>query len=251
MTTYGDDLAKSMWSNLWNLADASAMLYDEKQLAKSSEKVKDKSLYTRKSRTKLKKPATRGTKLLLQWPSSTAFFKNAADSKAKALNTRRSCKRRAVQEKETPKWLFQVMEKLKGEAYEPRLIFERTLTKTDVDPGQSRLSMPFNLLIRNDFLTQVELRIIEKDIKNDNKTGVGAILVDQMCKKYGVMLKRWEMKKETGRGSWNYSLICGWNDVVKANGLEEGDYINVWSFRWRGVLSFALVPALSPDNGTK
>ncbi|VVA90135.1 unnamed protein product [Arabis nemorensis] len=110
--------------------------------------------------------------------------------------------------------------------------------------------MPFNHLIRNDFLTPVESQIIEEDIKNDNKTGVGAILVDQMSKKYGVMLKRWEMKKETGRGSWNYSLTCGWNDVVKANGLKANDYVSVWSFRCRGVLCFALVPAMEQSSSS-
>ncbi|KFK34791.1 hypothetical protein AALP_AA5G193700 [Arabis alpina] len=176
-------------------------------------------------------------------------------------NARRSRKRRAVKQrsngkskkakvvhftwkgKETPKWLVQLMETMKGA--DLKLIFERTLYKTDVNPGESRLSMPSNHLIRSDFLTPVETRIIEEDIDNDNKTGVGAVLVDHMSRKYGVMLKRWEMKKDTGRGSWNYSLTCGWNDVVKANGLQENDYVSVWSFRWRGVLSFALVPSLT------
>ncbi|VVB06748.1 unnamed protein product [Arabis nemorensis] len=145
--------------------------------------------------------------------------------------------------KETPKWLVQLMENMNGT--DLKLIFERDLYQTDVNPGESRLSMPFNHLIHSDFLTPVESRIIEEDINNDNKTGVGAILVDQMCKKYGVMFKRWEMKKDTGRGSWNYSLTCGWNDVVKANGLKENDYVSVWSFRWRQVLCFALVPKSS------
>ncbi|CAN7089108.1 unnamed protein product [Brassica rapa subsp. narinosa] len=34
-------------------------------------------------------------------------------------------------------------------------------------------------------------------------------------------------------GSWNYALVCGWNDVVKANGLKDGDNISLWSFRNR------------------
>ncbi|KAL9292653.1 putative transcription factor B3-Domain family [Arabidopsis thaliana] len=141
--------------------------------------------------------------------------------------------------RETPEWLVNVMRDMK-EAKDAKLIFEKTLFVTDVNPTQNRLSMPSNNLFRNDFLTSVESRIIDKDIKNDKKIGVGAILVDQQCKKWGVMLKRWEMKKESGQGSWNYNLICGWNDIVEANGLKEGDNISLWSFRSCGILCFAM-----------
>ncbi|CAA7033240.1 unnamed protein product [Microthlaspi erraticum] len=108
-----------------------------------------------------------------------------------------------------------------------KLIFQRKLFKTDVTPGESRLSMPFNELICKDFLTPSELRNV----------------------KYGVMLKRWEMKKDSGNGSWNYALTCGWNDVVTANGLKQNDNISIWCFRWGGLLCFALVtpPPSSPS----
>lgn len=116
-----------------------------------------------------------------------------------------------------------------------KLIFERTLFKTDVNPVESRLSMPYNHLLRIDFLSHPEWRSIKEDI---NKTGVGAILFDQRNVKWGVILKRWE---SSGNGSWHYALTCGWNDIVKANGLKDGDHISIWSFRWLGVLCFALV----------
>ncbi|CAA7033269.1 unnamed protein product [Microthlaspi erraticum] len=118
-----------------------------------------------------------------------------------------------------------------------------------VTPGESRLSMPFNELICKDFLTPSELRVIREDIDNVNKRGVGAILVDEQNVKYGVMLKRWEMKKDSGNGSWNYALTCGWNDVVTANGLKQNDNISIWCFRWGGLLCFALVtpPPSSPS----
>ncbi|KAG7583293.1 B3 DNA binding domain [Arabidopsis suecica] len=141
--------------------------------------------------------------------------------------------------RETPEWLVKVMSDMK-EAKDAKLIFEKTLFVTDVNPTQNRLSMPFNNLLRNNFLTSVESRIIDKDINNDKKIGVGAILVDQRSEKWGVMLKRWEMKKESGKGSWNYNLICGWNDVVEANGLKDGDNISLWSFRCCGILCFAM-----------
>ncbi|VYS67750.1 unnamed protein product [Arabidopsis thaliana] len=141
--------------------------------------------------------------------------------------------------RETPEWLVKVMTNMK-EAKDAKLIFEKTLFVTDVNPTKNRLSMPFNNLLRNDFLTSVESIIINEDINNNKKIGVGAILVDQRCKKWGVMLKRWEMKKESGKGSWSYNLICGWNDIVEANRLKEGDNITLWSFRCCGILCFAM-----------
>ncbi|KAG7583317.1 B3 DNA binding domain [Arabidopsis suecica] len=179
---------------------------------------------------------------------------NSPCSLSLCLTENTSRKRRAVKERkrtggfkkakvspfpETPEWLVKVMSDMK-EAKDAKLIFEKTLFVTDVNPTQNRLSMPFNNLLRNDFLTSVESRIIDKDINNDKKIGVGAILVDQRCEKWGVMLKRWEMKKESGKGSWNYNLICGWNDIVEANGLKDGDNISLWSFRCCGVLCFAM-----------
>ncbi|KAL1194247.1 putative B3 domain-containing protein [Cardamine amara subsp. amara] len=197
-------------------------------------------------------------------PSSSTLLLDYTMTQSKMTETslclmeKPSRKRRAVQERkrtsgfkkpklapflhtarETPEWLVQVMRDMKG-AENAKLIFEKTLFTTDVNPTQNRLSMPFNSLLRSDFLTPVESRIINEDINNNKKIGVGAILVDQRCEKWGVMLKRWEMKKERGKGSWNYNLICGWNDIVKANGLKDGDDIRLWSFRCCGLLCFAM-----------
>ncbi|VVA99370.1 unnamed protein product [Arabis nemorensis] len=183
---------------------------------------------------------------------------NSQWSQSPCVTEKKRRKRRAVQERmpsdrckkakveafswigrETPEWLTQLMRDINGA--DLSLIFERSLYKTDLNPKESRLSMPFNELIKKDFLTPVESSIIEEDINNDKKMGVGGILFDQEKVKWGVMLKRWEMKKISGNGSWNYALTCGWNDIVKANRLKLNDRISIWSFRWGGLLCFALV----------
>ncbi|EFH39349.1 hypothetical protein ARALYDRAFT_497170 [Arabidopsis lyrata subsp. lyrata] len=162
---------------------------------------------------------------------------NSQSSMSLCLTENTSRKRRAVEQRkrtggvkkakvapssgtarETPEWLVKVMRDMK-EVKDAKLIFEKTLFVTDVNPTQNRLSMPFNNLIRNDFLTSVESIIINEDINNNKKIGVGVILVDQR---------------------WNYNLICGWIDVVDANGLKDGDNISLWSFRCCGVLCFAM-----------
>ncbi|KAL9281320.1 putative B3 domain-containing protein [Arabidopsis thaliana] len=183
-----------------------------------------------------------------------------SSSSSSCVTENKSRKRRAVQQRksgklkkarvvslprmsiETPEWVFQVMRYMNADAETPRLIFERTLFNSDVKSGLSRLLIPFQQLIRNDFLTPAECRAIQKDEDNedDENIGVGTILVNQRSKMWGLRFKIWAMEKDSGHGTLNYILNWGWNDVVKGNGLKAGDNISLWTFRCRGVLCFAL-----------
>ncbi|EOA18465.1 hypothetical protein CARUB_v10007011mg [Capsella rubella] len=187
-------------------------------------------------------------------------YQSSSPSSCVTENTSR--KRRAVQERksgkfkkakvafsprrmdtEAPDWIFQVMRRMKADDERPMLIFQRGLTASDVTSGQSRLLIPFQQLIRNDFLTPGESQAMEKDENNeieDENIGVGTILVNQRCEKWGLRFKIWAMEKDTGHGTLNYALNWGWNDVVKGNHLKAKDKISLWTFRWRGVLCFAL-----------
>ncbi|CAH8388154.1 unnamed protein product [Eruca vesicaria subsp. sativa] len=277
MMYYGN--LTEMWWNFSLLVDNAVLLYEQQRKKKTvSWKHEDEQriffYFPRRPRSSsVKKPlrnlkeTTSSSPLfdLNKIPSEMTTTKNPQNLSSLSSSSSSSCvtennntsrKRRAVQEgnpsfkkakkvsplfsswegKDTPDWMIQLMRSMRGSS-DPMLIFEKTLFETDVKPSQSRLSIPFHKLIRKDFLTPVETRIMEEDINNNEKMGVGAVLVDQGTRKWGVFLKRWEMN-----GSWNYALVCGWNDVVKANGLKGGDIISLWSFRCRGVLCFALVP---------
>ncbi|CAH8261803.1 unnamed protein product [Arabidopsis lyrata] len=137
---------------------------------------------------------------------------NSQSSMSLCLTENTSRKRRAVEQRkrtggvkkakvapssgtarETPEWLVKVMRDMK-EVKDAKLIFEKTLFVTDVNPTQNRLSMPFNNLIRNDFLTSVESIIINEDINNNKKIGVGVILVDQRSEKWGVRKRKLELQ---------------------------------------------------------
>nr|XP_018461408.1 PREDICTED: B3 domain-containing protein At3g25182-like [Raphanus sativus] len=279
MNMYYDDLTET-WSNFSLLVDIAALLHEQERKQTSRKEEEDEQrmkrifdLFQRKPRSSVKKPLLQNpnsastshlfdlnkipsdTNTLVKNPQNPSFLSSSSSSCLTENNTSHR-KRRAAQEggkrsfkkakvsplftwegkDTTPDWMLQLMRSTKG-AQDPMLIFEKTLFETDVKPSQSRLSIPFHKLIRNDFLTPAESRIIEEDISKREKMGLGAVLVDQGTEKWGVFLKRWEMN-----GSWNYALVCGWNDVVKANGLKDGDSISLWSFRCRGVLCFALVP---------
>ncbi|CAH8360598.1 unnamed protein product [Eruca vesicaria subsp. sativa] len=258
---YYSDLTET-WSNFSLLVDKAVLLYqqeDEQRIFDHFPR-RPRSSSFKKPLQNLNGASTSPLFDLNKIPSEKTNPQNpsslSSSSSSCLTENNTSRKRRAVQEpmrsfkkpkvsplftyegKDTPYWVVQLMRSTKG-AQDPILIFEKTLFETDVKPSQSRLSIPFHKLIRHDFLTPVESRIIEEDINNNEKMGVGAVLVDQGTKKWGVFLKRWEMN-----GSWNYALVCGWNDVVKANGMKGGDSISLWSFRCRGVLCFALVPLL-------
>ncbi|CAI0440220.1 unnamed protein product [Linum tenue] len=71
-------------------------------------------------------------------------------------------------------------------------------------------------------------------------------LVDPSLKVWEVTLKRWNMpKKGSGVVNYIYVLSSAWNDVVKANGLLEGEVVRLWGFRMGrgdpGRLGLALV----------
>ncbi|GMN49603.1 hypothetical protein TIFTF001_018775 [Ficus carica] len=63
-------------------------------------------------------------------------------------------------------------------------------------------------------------------------------LIDQRCKKEydNMKFKRWD-----GRTNGKiYALTKAWHEVVRDNGLKDGDKIKLWSFRVDNKLHFAL-----------
>ncbi|KAF8057207.1 hypothetical protein N665_1263s0005 [Sinapis alba] len=141
----------------------------------------------------------------------------------------------------TPQWIRRLKKDMKI-VDDPILFAEKPLDLNDVDPVQNRLSIPFHILKRNDFLTCDEGKILgDQGINNGGRIGVAAFLVDQRTKQWTVVLKKWvRMCEDSGKVLQSY-LLCGeWTDVVEANGLREEDKISLWSFRLNGFLFFAL-----------
>lgn len=141
-----------------------------------------------------------------------------------------------------PEWLVEMMGRMDG-AEDPKLIFETALKPSDVNTTQSRLLMPFNNLLRNDFLTTAEAQAISRvpvRKEDEENNGIGTILMTRKIKKWGLRFKIWEMEKKSGNGTLNYAFNWDWNEVVQFNELEAGDNIRLWTFMWRGVHFFAL-----------
>ncbi|KAG7541290.1 hypothetical protein ISN45_Aa07g014030 [Arabidopsis thaliana x Arabidopsis arenosa] len=200
MKTYDDDLEatrKNMWWRLYELADVATKVCDEEQRKKkgksrivSEEEEEDERFrfleYVPRKIRNRKRPQRRS--------SSSGKFK-----KTKVTSLPRMAR-------ETPEWLVRVMIKMK-KAEDPRLVFERTLTPSDVNSNQSRLLIPFNMLTRNDFLTPSESQAMEREDIEEENIGVGTILVNEKSKMWGLSFKIWVMEKKNG--TLNYAVGVG------------------------------------------
>ncbi|CAN7039262.1 unnamed protein product [Brassica oleracea var. botrytis] len=139
----------------------------------------------------------------------------------------------------TPQWIRRLKKDM-NIADDPFLLAEKPLDLDDVDPDQNRLSIPFQSLKRNDFLTCDEGVILgDERVNNDGRIGVAACLVDQRNKQWKMVLKKWVRVSDSGKVLQSFLLSGAWSDVVEANGLRDGDNISLWSFRLNGFLFFA------------
>ncbi|XP_010558867.1 PREDICTED: B3 domain-containing protein At1g32030-like [Tarenaya hassleriana] len=146
-----------------------------------------------------------------------------------------------VPPREAPLWLLNMMREMNG--YEPKLVIEKNLFKSDINRNLGRLAMPTNHVVEKDFLTATEERMIDEKCRlKTSDVDVVAGLVDPLHRKWNVVLRRWDMAKDSGNCSSIFVFVSTWNSIVDANGFKEGDPIELWSFRSQGRLCFAFVP---------
>ncbi|XP_010507710.1 PREDICTED: B3 domain-containing protein At3g25182-like [Camelina sativa] len=111
------------------------------------------------------------------------------------------------------------------EGTEETLIMEKPLTKTDVDGDEKTKTY--------------------KRIKRDREGGLSVEVIDPRLKVWKLKIRGYydmDKKKKTKKGeSVMYLLAYKWNHVVKANGLKEGNNLQLWSFRSQQKLCLALV----------
>ncbi|KAF7847529.1 hypothetical protein BT93_L2871 [Corymbia citriodora subsp. variegata] len=106
---------------------------------------------------------------------------------------------------------------------EVRLVVQKKLSATDMNPSQSRLSIPKSQILQG-FLSDQEIRTL------DSKDGIRVLLIDP-C-----------LELHQGK-TFSYVLTERWNAVAhphKPNGLEKDAMVQLWSFRLDGTLRFCL-----------
>ncbi|XP_057960361.1 putative B3 domain-containing protein At3g24850 [Malania oleifera] len=126
-------------------------------------------------------------------------------------------------------------------------VIRKKLSSTDVSSNHNRLSIPLNQVM-SEFLTPEEKNFYLSQRNASGKKLVGMevpLMVDHPRAQdldvfSGIRLKKWDMKKEKGKTSSCYVLVSKWNDVVAKTKLENNKDIQLWSFRRKTQLCFAL-----------
>ncbi|GAU40029.1 hypothetical protein TSUD_258220 [Trifolium subterraneum] len=119
------------------------------------------------------------------------------------------------------------------------LVMQKQLTKTDVTENNGRLSIPEKQVINENFLEPNEKSSLDYDREEGRKKRIGmsVSVLDPSLNLYdGMCFKKWRMVK-----SEIYNITGKWNKLVAKNQLEEGQKVQLWSFRSDRQLCFALV----------
>ncbi|KAK9988847.1 hypothetical protein SO802_029086 [Lithocarpus litseifolius] len=106
------------------------------------------------------------------------------------------------------------------------LVIQKPLTKTDLNRHNARLSMPLSQ-INGSFLREAEREYL------DQQQAMEVPFMEASGKVNKIVLRQWDMPKESGKKSSCYVLIKSWNEVVEKNdlGRKLKQVIQIWSFR--------------------
>ncbi|GMI70813.1 hypothetical protein HRI_000750600 [Hibiscus trionum] len=110
------------------------------------------------------------------------------------------------------------------------LVIQKALFFSDVNPTASRFSVPFSQVKTHDFLTGTKAQSLA------GKNPMEVRVLDPSMKETTLTFNIWEMSKTK-----LYVMTKAWNSVVQSNRLEEGNTVQLWSFRVNSELCFALV----------
>ncbi|EPS68249.1 hypothetical protein M569_06523 [Genlisea aurea] len=124
---------------------------------------------------------------------------------------------------------------------EVNFILQKRLCKTDLSDGHNRLSIPKNQIRKPDFLLPSEVQNLKGRDKEKHMNKENVYIVEPNLNKSTANLVRWDMGKENGSVSTSYAIITTWGDIQERNKLRIGMVLQIWSFRVRGSLGFALV----------
>ncbi|XP_049347710.1 B3 domain-containing protein At3g25182-like [Solanum verrucosum] len=126
-----------------------------------------------------------------------------------------------------------------GSVESAKLVIEKILFDTDVNPAEGRLSIPQKQM-SNRFLNTGEEQLL--NTRNGAKMSeMNVSLIEPSRQVVQINLRKWTMNKNNGKTSSSYVLVKHWNDVTKRNGLKSGMKMQLWAFRKDENLCFALV----------
>ncbi|KAK1361384.1 hypothetical protein POM88_045858 [Heracleum sosnowskyi] len=119
-----------------------------------------------------------------------------------------------------------------------KLVIEKDLFDSDIAQRENRFSIPLNQVREDaqDFLTEDEKNTLEKRTERNRVFTLEVPLIEPNLQMTVIKLRKWKMKKV-----YLYLLSGKWYQIARRNVLEEGNTMQVWSFRVQEQLHLALV----------
>ncbi|KAJ8445307.1 hypothetical protein Cgig2_024513 [Carnegiea gigantea] len=131
-----------------------------------------------------------------------------------------------------PRAYMEKIRQMKGR--EVKLIAQKRLKFSDIDPSLNRLMIPVERILNKHFLTD------DEKARLDQKGKIKAKLIDPWAIEHEldpdeeedyeykvISMSKWKMRHRY----YVYALVSPWNKVVCRNQFVENDVVQVWSFR--------------------
>lgn len=124
------------------------------------------------------------------------------------------------------------------EGSDVKLVIQKRLTESDLNPNSGRLSIPKGKIQEKNFLTQLEESSL--DVREGKKKRILGMHVSVLCPNLklsnNLCFKKWAMKTTKV-----YNITHGWSNLASENLLHVNNMVQLWSFRIHHKLYFALI----------
>ncbi|XP_019079596.1 uncharacterized protein LOC109123654 [Vitis vinifera] len=102
--------------------------------------------------------------------------------------------------------------------------------------------------IRQSFLTPEENERLNSGGNGKKCVDMEVMLIKPSLHRETISLRKWNMKKASGNSTSMYVLVTNWKSVTERNNMKEDETVQLWSFRIKSKLGFALVKRRLQDD---
>jgi hypothetical protein len=189
--------------------------------------------YTRKPKKPRENPLEKKKSLVLRIiPPKKPLDQNQEIEEEEKEKSMEDNRKRKI--KPMPTKFMDKIKAMQGSDIEP--VIQKELTDSDVETSLDRLLIPSGQMM-DEFLSKEEqVRITKKEADEKHFKGMEVALIEPGLQVSTIFLKKWKVGK-----TYSYVLSKPWIEVKERNKLNQGDTIQLWSFRVNQSLHLALI----------
>ncbi|WKA01310.1 hypothetical protein VitviT2T_019595 [Vitis vinifera] len=102
--------------------------------------------------------------------------------------------------------------------------------------------------IQQSFLTPEESERLNSGGNGKKCANMEVMLIEPSLHRETISLRKWNMKKASGNSTSMCVLVTNWKSVTERNSMKEDETVQLWSFRIKSRLGFALVKRRLQDD---